>query len=155
MARGFVEALQAAAGGSAAAWLGELPSLAPEPEPARPPRPSTLRSLDEDSAPGRLAMGGGAWYIASLTPPEVQAVFDEIKRARGVDDVNAFWKALAVDPATLRRTWDSLRQVMAPGALDPLTKELLYIAVSATNVPLPPDTERIFERMAKDHPLAI
>ncbi|WP_192898644.1 carboxymuconolactone decarboxylase family protein [Crenalkalicoccus roseus] len=63
-------------------------------------------------------------------PPEVRAVFDEIKSARGVPDVNNFWKALAVDPPTLRRTWDSLRQVMAPGALDPLTKEMLYLAAS-------------------------
>lgn len=63
--------------------------------------------------------------------PEVRAVFDEIKAARGVPDVNNFWKALAVDPATLRRTWDSLRQVMAPGgALDPLVKEMLYLAAS-------------------------
>ena len=66
--------------------------------------------------------------------PEARAVLDEIKAARGVEDVNNFWKALAVDPTLLRRTWDSLRQVMAPdGALDPLTKELIYIAVSATN----------------------
>jgi AhpD family alkylhydroperoxidase len=64
---------------------------------------------------------------------EVRSVFDEIKQARGVEDVNNFWKALANDPVTLRRTWDSLRQVMAPGALDPLTKELVYIAVSVTN----------------------
>lgn len=64
---------------------------------------------------------------------EVRAVFDEIKEARGVEDVNNFWKALANDPVTLRRTWDSLRQVMAPGTLDPLTKELVYIAVSVTN----------------------
>lgn len=63
--------------------------------------------------------------------PEVRAVYDEIKAARGVPDVNNFWKALAVDPATLRRTWDSLRQVMAPGgALDPLVKEMLYLAAS-------------------------
>ncbi len=65
--------------------------------------------------------------------PEARAVFDEIKAARGVDDVNNFWKALAHDPATLRRTWDSLAQVMAPGALDPLTKEMLYVAVSIAN----------------------
>jgi len=63
-------------------------------------------------------------------PPEVRAVFDEIKAARGVPDVNNFWKALAVDPPSLRRTWDSLRQVMAAGALDPLTKEMLYLAAS-------------------------
>lgn len=62
--------------------------------------------------------------------PEVRAVFDEIKRARGVPDVNNFWKALANDPATLRRTWETLQAVMAPGALDPLVKEMIYLAVS-------------------------
>ncbi|WP_237214759.1 carboxymuconolactone decarboxylase family protein [Falsiroseomonas oryziterrae] len=65
--------------------------------------------------------------------PEARAVFDAIKTARGVPDVNNFWKALAVHPPTLARTWDSLSQVMAPGALDPLVKELLYLAVSMTN----------------------
>jgi len=65
--------------------------------------------------------------------PEVRAVYDEIMRARGTDRVNNFWKALAHDPALLRRTWDDVRQVMAPGALDPLVKEMIYIAVSATN----------------------
>jgi AhpD family alkylhydroperoxidase len=64
---------------------------------------------------------------------EVRAVFDDIKRTRGVPDVNNFWKALAVHPPTLRRTWESVKEVMAPGALDPLTKEMLYLAVSATN----------------------
>ena len=63
--------------------------------------------------------------------PEVRAVFDDIKAARGVADVNNFWKALAVHPPTLKRTWESLKQVMAPGALDPLTKEMLYLAASA------------------------
>src|SRR4051812_34069499 len=62
-------------------------------------------------------------------PPEVRAVFDDIKRTRGVPDVNNFWKHLAHDPAGLKRTWESLKQVMAPGALDPLTKELIYLAV--------------------------
>ena len=66
-------------------------------------------------------------------PAEVRAVFDEIKQARQVDDVNNFWKALANQPAALRRTWDNLRAVMQPGALDPLTKEMLYLAVSITN----------------------
>ncbi len=61
---------------------------------------------------------------------EVRAVYDDIKASRGIPDVNNFWKALAVHPPTLRRTWESLKQVMAPGALDPLTKELLYLAVS-------------------------
>jgi AhpD family alkylhydroperoxidase len=65
--------------------------------------------------------------------PGVRAVYDEIMKARGTDRVNNFWKALANDPALLRRTWDDVRQVMAPGALDPLLKEMLYIAVSATN----------------------
>jgi AhpD family alkylhydroperoxidase len=63
--------------------------------------------------------------------PEVRAVYDDIKAARGVADVNNFWKALAVHPPTLKRTWESLKQVMAPGALDPLTKEMLYLAASA------------------------
>jgi AhpD family alkylhydroperoxidase len=66
-------------------------------------------------------------------PAEVRAVYDDIMATRGTDWINNFWKALAHDPATLRRTWESVRQVMAPGALDPLTKELLYVAVSATN----------------------
>ncbi|MCA9918544.1 MAG: carboxymuconolactone decarboxylase family protein, partial [Anaerolineales bacterium] len=65
--------------------------------------------------------------------PEAQAVFDEIKQARNIDDVNNFWKALANHPDSLRRTWDSLRAIMQPGALDPLTKEMLYIAVSIAN----------------------
>jgi AhpD family alkylhydroperoxidase len=64
--------------------------------------------------------------------PEVRAVFDEIMAARGVADVNNFWKALAVHPPTLARIWANLRQVMAPGALDPLMKEMLYLAASAT-----------------------
>ncbi len=66
-------------------------------------------------------------------PEEVRKVFDEIKAARDIPDVNNFWKALAHDPVTLRRVWNSLSQVMKPGALDPLTKEMLYIAVSIAN----------------------
>jgi AhpD family alkylhydroperoxidase len=65
--------------------------------------------------------------------PEVRAVFDDIMSTRKTDSVNNFWKAIAHDPATLRRTWESIKQIMAPGALDPLTKELIYLAVSATN----------------------
>jgi len=64
---------------------------------------------------------------------EVRAVYDDIMATRKTDRVNNFWKALASHPATLRRTWQSVKEVMAPGALDPLTKELLYVAVSATN----------------------
>ncbi len=65
--------------------------------------------------------------------PEVRAVFDDIKASRNVPDVNNFWKYLARDPALLRRTWESVKAVMAPGALDPLTKEMVYLAVSVTN----------------------
>lgn len=66
--------------------------------------------------------------------PEVRAVFDDIKAARNVVDVNNFWKALAVHPPTLRRTWESLKEVMkADGALDPVTKEMLYVVVSMMN----------------------
>ncbi|MBR0662465.1 MULTISPECIES: carboxymuconolactone decarboxylase family protein [Neoroseomonas] len=66
-------------------------------------------------------------------PPEVRAVYDDIKARRGVPDVNNFWKALAIHPPTLARTWESLKEVMAPGALDPLTKEMLYLAASAAS----------------------
>lgn len=65
--------------------------------------------------------------------PEALAVFEAIKAARGVPEVNNFWKSLAVDPVLLRRTWESLSAVMAPGALDPLVKEMLYLAASMTS----------------------
>ena len=65
--------------------------------------------------------------------PEVRAVYDDIMKARGTDWVNNFWKALANNPAELRRMWANVKQVMAPGALDPLVKEMVYVAVSATN----------------------
>jgi AhpD family alkylhydroperoxidase len=64
---------------------------------------------------------------------EVRAVYDDILTTRKTDYINNFWKALAHDPATLRRTWESVKQIMAPGALDPLTKEMVYLAVSASN----------------------
>ena len=66
-------------------------------------------------------------------PAESRAVFDAIRAARGTDYVNNFWRALAHDPALLRATWDRLSTVMAPGALDPLVKELIYLAVSTAN----------------------
>jgi AhpD family alkylhydroperoxidase len=66
-------------------------------------------------------------------PPEVRAVYDEIMATRKTDWVNNFWKALAAHPPTLKRLWENVKQVMAPGALDPLTKELVYVAVSVTN----------------------
>jgi AhpD family alkylhydroperoxidase len=66
-------------------------------------------------------------------PPDVRAVYDDIMATRRTDWINNFWKALAAHPPTLRRTWESIKQIMAPGALDPLTKEMIYLAVSATN----------------------
>src|ERR1700689_2998124 len=77
------------------------------------------------SAPGPIEYRGAA--------AEVRAVFDDIKRTRRVEDVNNFWKYLAHDPATLKRTWQSVKEIMAPGALDAVTKEMIYLAVSATN----------------------
>jgi AhpD family alkylhydroperoxidase len=65
--------------------------------------------------------------------PEVRAVYDDILATRKTDWINNFWKALANDPAALKRTWESIKQIMASGALDPLTKEMLYIAVSVSN----------------------
>jgi AhpD family alkylhydroperoxidase len=65
--------------------------------------------------------------------PEVRAVYDDIMATRKVDWVNNFWKVLAHDPPALRRMWSNIKQVMAPGALDPLTKEMVYLAVSVTN----------------------
>ena len=65
--------------------------------------------------------------------PEVRAVYDDIMRTRKTDWINNFWKGLAHDPATLRRTWQSVKEVMAPGELDAVTKEMIYLAVSASN----------------------
>lgn len=65
--------------------------------------------------------------------PEVRAIYDDIMATRKTDRINNFWKAIAHDPATLNRTWDDIKQIMAPGALDALTKELIYVAVSVTN----------------------
>lgn len=65
--------------------------------------------------------------------PEVRAIYDDIMATRGTDWVNNFWKVIAHDPRTLGRIWGNIKQVMADGALDPLTKELIYVAVSVTN----------------------
>ena len=65
--------------------------------------------------------------------PEARAVFDDIRKTRGSDFINNFWRALAHDPALLKATWERLKQVMGPGEIDPLTKELIYIAVSVAN----------------------
>ncbi len=64
---------------------------------------------------------------------EVRAIYDDIMATRNTDWINNFWKAIAHDPATLRRTWESLKAIMGPGALDPVMKELIYVAVSVTN----------------------
>src|SRR3984957_12474343 len=83
---------------------------------------------------------GGSSEMATLglveyadAGPEVRAVYDDIMVTRQVDWINNFWKALAHDPVTLRRTWESIKEIMRPGALDALTKEMIYVAVSATN----------------------
>lgn len=65
--------------------------------------------------------------------PEIRAVYDDIMTTRQTDYINNFWKAIANDPATLRRTWQSVKEIMTPGALDALTKELIYLAVSVSN----------------------
>jgi AhpD family alkylhydroperoxidase len=65
--------------------------------------------------------------------PEVRAVYDDIMATRKTDWINNFWKALAHDPVTLKRTWEDIKQIMGPGALDPLTKEMIYVAVSVSN----------------------
>jgi len=65
--------------------------------------------------------------------PEVRDVYDDIMATRKIDTINNFWKAIAHDPATLKRTWEDIKQIMAPGALDTLTKEMIYVAVSVTN----------------------
>ena len=64
---------------------------------------------------------------------EVRAVYDDIREVRKTDLINNFWKALANNPTQLKRTWEGIKEVMAPGALDPLIKEMIYVAVSATN----------------------
>jgi AhpD family alkylhydroperoxidase len=70
---------------------------------------------------------------SSKASPAVRAVFDDIKKTRKVKNVNNFWKYLAHDPALLKRTWESVKEVMADGALSPLVKEMIYVAVSVTN----------------------
>ncbi len=65
--------------------------------------------------------------------PEVRSVYNDIMATRKVDWINNFWKAIAHDPVLLKRTWESIKQIMAPGALDPLVKEMIYVAVSVTN----------------------
>jgi len=88
-------------------------------------------------APAEACATGGSYNRVMIeygdAGPEVRAVYDDIMATRQTDWINNFWKALAHDPATLRRTWESIKQIMAPGALDALTKEMIYLAVSASN----------------------
>lgn len=65
--------------------------------------------------------------------PEVRTVYDDIMLTRKTDWINNFWKAIAQDPEMLKRTWEAMKQIMGPGALDPLTKELIYVAISVSN----------------------
>jgi len=65
--------------------------------------------------------------------PAVRQVYDDIMKTRNVDWVNNFWKVLAVQPEQLQRTWDAVKDVMSPGAIDPLIKEMIYVAVSVSN----------------------
>jgi AhpD family alkylhydroperoxidase len=90
----------------------------------RPPQPS-------DFLERQMATLGLIEY--NEASPEVRAIYDDIMATRKTDWINNFWKALANDPVTLKRTWEDVKQIMAPGALDALTKELLYVAVSVTN----------------------
>ena len=78
-------------------------------------------------------MAGARLIEYAEADPEVRAVFDDIKQTRNIPDVNNFWKVIANHPPTLQRTWKSLKTIMGPGALDPLTKEMLYLAVSVAH----------------------
>jgi AhpD family alkylhydroperoxidase len=78
-------------------------------------------------------MAGNGLVEYANASVEVRAVYDDIMATRKTDWINNFWKVLANDPVTLKRTWESIKQIMAPGALDPLTKEMIYVAVSVTN----------------------
>jgi AhpD family alkylhydroperoxidase len=102
---------------------------APSPQQRSGGRPKIERSDGGDMATVRL------WTDEEANKdPAVKAVFDDIRRVRGADFINNFWRALANDAAILRRTWESLKAIMGgEGALDPLTRELIYIAVSAAN----------------------
>jgi AhpD family alkylhydroperoxidase len=82
---------------------------------------------------GRITMAMHQSVEYTEASAEVRAVYDDIMATRKTDWINNFWKVLANDPVTLRRTWESIKQIMAPGALDPLIKEMIYIAVSVTN----------------------
>jgi AhpD family alkylhydroperoxidase len=87
--------------------------------------------LELNPSGARMATLGLIEYADAC--PDVRAVYDDMMSTRKTDWINNFWKALANDPVTLKRTWEDIKQIMAPGALDPLTKELIYVAVSVSN----------------------
>ena len=91
----------------------------------------TFRTLNEPWTSEKMATLGLIEYEDASA--EVRSVYDDIMTTRKTNWINNFWKALANDPATLKRTWQDIKQIMAPGALDPLTKEMIYVAVSVTN----------------------
>jgi AhpD family alkylhydroperoxidase len=93
---------------------------------------SWVAGLGNDLSP-ELVMSTLGLIEYQDAPPAVKAVYDDIMATRKTDWINNFWKAIAHDPATLKRTWESIKQIMAPGALDPLTKEMVYLAVSVSN----------------------
>jgi AhpD family alkylhydroperoxidase len=99
------------------------------------PRPSAGLRFDFSDSQGKpeekMATLGLIEYKDAS--PEVRAVYDDIMATRKTDWVNNFWKAIAHDPVTLKRTWEDIKEVMAPGAIDALTKELIYVAVSVSN----------------------
>src|SRR5919202_1141250 len=96
-----------------------------------PPEDAKTRRCCKVPSGGQMATFGLIEY--DTASPEVRAIYDDIMATRRTDWINNFWKALAHDPASLKRTWNSLKAIMAPGALDALTKELIYVAVSVTN----------------------
>jgi AhpD family alkylhydroperoxidase len=91
------------------------------------------RVLSHDTKEVRTKMSTLGLIEYKDASPEVRSIYDDIMATRKTDWINNFWKAIAHDPATLKRTWEDIKQIMAPGALDPLTKELIYVAVSVTN----------------------
>jgi AhpD family alkylhydroperoxidase len=89
--------------------------------------------LPDVSILGRCGMATEHLIEYDVASTEVRAVYDDILATRKTDYINNFWKALANDPATLKRPWESVKQIMAPGSLDALTKEMIYVAVSVSN----------------------
>ncbi len=92
-----------------------------------------VRLLQYEINSGRKLMAIFGLIEYKDASPEVKAIYDDIMATRKTDWINNFWKAIAHDPIALKRTWEDIKQIMAPGALDPLTKELIYVAVSVSN----------------------